>query len=274
MRALETRAIAFRRSGDRIGALAVLAELEGQLPLSPFVRFEKGLWDPAQQPGPRAFERSELPQEVWMELVSGYVQRGCREEAMACLRLSGDYPLPLYWKAYLIAQNGEAFNDTLAEADRLPSQLVFPFRAEMIPVLRWAVSVSESWKPRYYLALLLNDKGQREEAYGLVRSLADRPDAAPFYALRALWSKEDPASAERDLLRAASIDMAAWRYPKLLAQHYIAQKDYMRALSIAASYDQHHPGSYIMQMLHVKTLLLTKQYAACDALLAKMDIIP
>jgi tetratricopeptide (TPR) repeat protein len=272
--ALETRAIALRKLGDRSRASAVLSELEGQLPLSPFVRFEKGLWDPAQQPGPQVFDRSELPQEVWLELASGYVQRGCRQEALTCLGFAGNYPLPLYWKAYLDAQNGQPFNEPLGKADRLSSLMVFPFRVEMIPVLRWAVSVSDSWKPRYYLALLLNDKGQRDEAYSLVQSLAEQPDAAPFYALRALWSKDDPASAERDLKHALSIDTADWRYPKLLAQHYITQKAYDRALAIAATYGQRHPGSYIMQMLHVKTLLLTKQYAACDALLAKMDIIP
>jgi hypothetical protein len=71
-----------------------------------------------------------------------------------------------------------------------------------------------------------------------------------------------------------SLDLAEWRYPKMLAQHHIIQGDAARALAVTEAYATTGKPSYIMDMLHAKTLLLNKRYRECDARLAKMNIIP
>jgi hypothetical protein len=124
------------------------------------------------------------------------------------------------------------------------------------------------------MALLLHDKLRTDEARMLVSGLGEKPDYAPFYALRAQWMKDDPAAVERDLRKAMALDPVAWRYPKLLAQHLVGRGEHARALDVAESYVKTGKPSFIMDMLHAKTLLLNKQYRACDERLAKMNIIP
>jgi hypothetical protein len=60
----------------------------------------------------------------------------------------------------------------------------------------------------------------------------------------------------------------------MLAQYHIIQGDAARALAVTEAYAKTGKPSYIMDMLHAKTLLLNKRYRECDARLAKMNIIP
>jgi len=65
-----------------------------------------------------------------------------------------------------------------------------------------------------------------------------------------------------------------WRYHKLLAEYYIAQKQYSKALDVAEKFYKANTSDYIMGMLYAKTLLLNKKYKEVDALLAHLNIIP
>jgi tetratricopeptide (TPR) repeat protein len=67
---------------------------------------------------------------------------------------------------------------------------------------------------------------------------------------------------------------SGWRYHKLLAEYYIRHGEYEKALPVAGSFYLAHPGKYIMGMLYAKVLLLNRQYAAADAALARLNIIP
>jgi len=108
-----------------------------------------------------------------------------------------------------------------------------------------------------------------------MQALNDKPDAAHVYALRSLWNKSDLTTKEADLNKAISLDPQSWRYPKLLVQHFIREKQFDKALSLCRKYKKDHPGNnYIMDMLLAKSLLLNRQYKSCDSLLALMDIIP
>ena len=87
--------------------------------------------------------------------------------------------------------------------------------------------------------------------------------------------KSDLRGKEADLNKAMLLDTQSWRYPKLLVQHFIQEKEFGKALSLSRKYKKEHPGkNYIMDMLLAKSLLLNKQYKSCDSLLALMDIIP
>lgn len=59
-----------------------------------------------------------------------------------------------------------------------------------------------------------------------------------------------------------------------MAEHYIKQQQYEKALALTETYYRSHPANYIMGMLYAKTLLLNRRYAECDRLLAKLNIIP
>ncbi|MFZ9662072.1 MAG: DUF5107 domain-containing protein, partial [Chitinophagaceae bacterium] len=218
--AREVKAIALRKSGHRNEALQVLSELEMYQPLSPFVKMEKSFLGVGSKLSSKEFERNELPGEVWLELTTTYTSLGLDDDAEAVLLLAGDQPMPLYWLAYLSSKHAGAYQQFLDKANQASALHVFPFRTELLPVFKWASNTSSHWKPKYYMALLLNEKNQRAAALDLLTDLKELPDFAPFYALRALWNKGE-APAVRDLEKAINLDQGSWRYYKLLAQHFI-----------------------------------------------------
>ena len=271
--AAQLKLMAFRHLRNREAAKEVLDRMEESQPLDPFAMWERALSVSALK-GPVFRLQGELPDESILELAAFYLSAGEEAQGRALLSTLNSNPQAVAWLAWLDRDDPAKKEAALTRLETLSPAMVFPFRTELIPVLRWASRNSSGWKPTYYLALLLHDKLQFTEATNLVKSLSDRPDYAPFYALRAQWHKDDAAAAEQDLRRAMSLDPAEWRYPKMLAQHYITHGDAARALAVTEAYLKTGKPSYIMDMLHAKTLLLNKRYRECDARLAKMNIIP
>jgi hypothetical protein len=139
-----------------------------------------------------------------------------------------------------------SFKEELEKADQLSPLLVFPFRSEIIAVLEWAGTQSGSWKPKYYLALVLKEKNRTTECDKLFMNLNTVPDYAPFYAARAELMNHDSVQAELDLKRAMQLNPEEWRYHKLLAGHYMTFNENVKALSVAEPYYKKHPGNYII----------------------------
>jgi hypothetical protein len=265
--------LAHRSMGNSSQAKLHLDALGASQPLNPFFK-----WENLLASSPKTLEsfplKNELPEESLLELAQFYADLGLTQEATKILLLLPKHPLALYTLAYLTRADQSTSRAWLNMADALPTLMVFPFRTEDIPVLEWAIQNTGHWKPHYYLGLLLHDKNKHDEALKLLQNLGDKPDAAHFYALRALWTKNDPVKKEADLGRAIALDQS-WRYPKLLTQHFIQQNEYSKALSVISKYKKDHPGkNFIMDMLLAKSLLLNKQYKSSDSLLALMDIIP
>lgn len=272
--AYQLTVVALRHQGERSAALTTADQVMQLHPLDPVVKMEKGLLNPAEELKADAFDRAELPAEIWMELAAFYQELGLYAEAQSCLLMLSNHPLANYWLAWLSQKSGQEYMGFIKQADLLPATGIFPFRNEMREVLNWATTQSGSWKSRYYLALYLNDKNEKTAARATLQQLGDQPDFAPFYALRALWNNLQPALVQKDLMKAMSLDAGAWRYPKLMAQQYLRENRYAEMLSVTTTYTKAHTGNFIMEMLQAKALLLNKRYAECDALLAKMDIIP
>ena len=245
-------------------------------PLNPFFKWETAIRSiSGSSTNPSISLKNELSEETLLELAGFYIDLNLNEEGIRVLNLLPNHPVALYWMAYLHRNNHSTSSSFLSRADTLPTGMIFPFRTEHLPVLQWASEQSSNWKPDYYLALLLHDKNRQEDASNIIRSLGNRPDAAPVYALRALWTTSNPSEKEADLKYAAALDRQSWRYPKLLIQHQIQQLQFAVALEEAKKYKKEHPGkNFIMDMLLAKTLLLNHQYKSCDSLLALMDIIP
>lgn len=263
--AIAIQIIAKQQLGNFSGAKQLITNLEKEQPLNLYVKwFTNKL----------AF-KNELPEESILELASFYANIKLESELLKILEALPNHPLAIYWKAYLHKSNTSKENELLAKANSASTLLIFPFRTSFIPILQWAVKNSTSWKPSYYLALLMHDKNKKEEALQMVTALGTTPTDAHFYGLRAVWNKDQINAKELDLQKAMQLDPSAWRYQKLLVQHYLQTKNYDKALVVAESFKKQNSNeNFIMDMLLAKTLLLNKKYKECDKLLSSMDVIP
>jgi tetratricopeptide (TPR) repeat protein len=127
---------------------------------------------------------------------------------------------------------------------------------------------------KYHLAMILWNRNALSRAKLLFTQCGDEPTDPSFYAARAALMKGNNEMVEADLLKAISLNKNEWRFTKLLAEHFIVQKQYAKALSIAEAFYQNHPANYIIGMLYAKTLLLNNKFVAADAFLTKLKILP
>jgi hypothetical protein len=271
--AIALKIIALRKLGSIAQSKIELEALGATQPLNLFYKWETSV-SSAKDLASSSF-KNELPEESFLELASFYSALGLVEESKKLLEILSNHPLALYSLAYMKRDNPTESMQLLNKANGFPTLMVFPFRTEHLPVLQWAAQKSGHWKAQYYLALLLHDKNKQAEAFSILQSLNEKPDEAHVYALRSLWNKSDIGKKEADLYKAMQLDPQSWRYPKLLLQHFIQEKEFEKALLLSRKYKKEHTGNnYIMDMLYAKSLLLNKQYKSCDSLLSLMDIIP
>jgi tetratricopeptide (TPR) repeat protein len=276
--ALQVLAVAARVRGARVAADTALNALLAVDPLSHFARFERHLLaaDARTRDAFTSAIRNEMPQESYLELAAWYQGLGRLDEARRLLLLAPATAEVLYWRAFIEHEQGNVeWRDTLGLADAASPRLVFPFRSESAPVFRWAVGQSASWRPKYYLALLLWSRHDVAAARALLDGCGSAPDFAPFYAARARAVESvAPGRALEDLLRAAALDAHEWRFGRLLAERYLEDTAYDRALETAARYAQASPDHYILGMLHARCLLLNGRYADAAGLLSRLDVLP
>ena len=204
--ALAVNVVAARHRDDGPAQARWLARLEAADPLSHQARLERLLeqHDPALPARLAAGIRSELPEQVLLELAAWYVDVGDADVAGRVLEAAGDEPEALYWRAYLLNDAGAASADRLiSRAAAMSPRLVFPFRPAMVPPLQWATTQTQDWKPRYYLALTYWGIGRLSDADSLFTALGGRPDYAPFYAARAALPGR-PAPLARSTVRSGA----------------------------------------------------------------------
>lgn len=272
--ALGVQVVVARRRGDRAAHAQLLGRLETLDPLSHQVRLERLLaaGDPSLGTALRRGIRAELPEQVLLELATWYQDVGDVDVVKELLVAVGEHPLALYWRAFLRGAGGA--QDLIDHANRLSPRFVFPFRAEMIPVLQAATGATTHWAPHYYLALTLWGLGRIGEADSLLTALGDQPDYAPFYAARATLPGRSASQAKRDLERAAALDAAEWRYGKLLVERALSSGDTSYALDVARRYHSRFPANDIVGLTFVKALVAAAHYAEADSALARVDVLP
>ncbi|MEY4381931.1 MAG: hypothetical protein RJA92_1311 [Bacteroidota bacterium] len=264
--AIALQIIANTQLGNSSNAKQLITQLEKEQPLNLHVKWNNNKFG--------GF-RNELPEESILELASFYGDIKLESEVAKILEALPNHPLAIYWKAYLQRSNNNHANELLNKANSASTTLIFPFRTSFIPILEWASKNSTSWKPNYYLSLILHDKNKKKEALQMLTELGNAPTDAHFYALRAIWNTTNIPSKVLDLKKAIQLEPSSWRYQKLLTQHYIQTKDFSKALAITQNFKKHSTEeNFIMDMLYAKALLLNKKYKACDSLLATMQVIP
>jgi len=207
-----------------------------------------------------------MPIQTLLELGIWYQQLNCTDEALTIFSMAAPNVECLYWKAWL--------ENKPVDLSNIQPGITFPFRSETANILLALIKSNDQWILKYHLALIEWNRNNIEEAKALFAQCGTQAADPAFYAARAAVNKEDAAAAEADLQKAVVLNKNEWRYQKLLAEHFIAQKQYEKALTVAEPFYKSHTGNYVMGMLYAKTLLLNKKYAAADAFLTQLQILP
>ncbi len=277
--ALQIQAIVARLEGRKDAAEDVLESILSIDPLSHFARFERFLLDPSpdNQNAFTSLIRNELPYQTYLELALTYFNLGQPGEAIAALELSPPHSIVDYWLAYL---NREAdpgrSRESLQLAATSPADLVFPFRRETVPVLRWALSQLENWKTTYYLALALWNQGQNGEAGMLLAALGDRPDWSPFYLARCrfIGNNRDKGQTLADIRRAVELDSKNWRAWRAQTEYYDRNGQFDLALKSARSVQKLYSDKSALAMDLAKALLHAGHYRDCLNILESTTVLP
>lgn len=272
--AIQILATAARLNGEKQIASESLERLTSINPLNHFIRFERYRSEPSDAAATsfKSLIRNEIASETYLQLAEWYYSLGQINESISVLILAPENTEVSYWIAYFKSKlRDKDAPSYLEKADKLSPNFVFPFRQTSMEVFSWATHQSQSWKPKYYLALVYWSRNDLEPAKKLFNECGN-PDYPPFYAARAELTKND--SYANDIKKSAQLDAHQWRYGKLLINHYIETKNYDQALLTAKEYNKKFPQDFRISMLLAKTLLLTKQYKACSDLLDKVTILP
>lgn len=272
--AWQTLALISRLRNRKTEAEAALAQLRALTPLNHFIRFEEYRWQNSEAHRKAFTEaiRNEMRHESFIELADWYLSTGQLAESIEVLSLAPENPIAHYRMAFLKNRVTEGSGQELIDqANRMSPALVFPFRASTAEALTWIIAQTPDWKPKYYLGLIHWSRSDTLSAKELFAACGN-PDFAPFLAARAELYQDENYTA--DLKRAAQLEPRQWRYGKMLADHFIANKNYPEALSVANDYHERFPDDFRINMLLAKTLLLNKEYKATTDILEKTTILP
>jgi predicted Zn-dependent protease len=263
--ALQLLAVIYRLQKNAGKAIMVLNKISAIDPLNHFVDFENFYRDGSEKTKNLFINhiQNEMPGQTLLELAIWYQQLNCKEEAIKIFSMTPASAEVIYWKAFL--------ENKPVDFGNMEPGINFPFRAETAAVLEQLIKTNNHWLLKYHLALIEWNRNNLTKAKELFTQCGAQPNDPSFYAARAALLKENAAA---DIQKAITLNTNEWRYHKLLAEHFLNQKQYERALAIASAFYKTHADNYIMGMLYAKTLLLTKNYTKADALLTKLEILP
>lgn len=275
--ALQLEYLAARITGSKQVMEQAKEHIEALDPFNHFLRFER-YWQDKSEGDKKQFTepiRDELPQQTYLDLAIWYHDLGCDVESLAILKMAPQKDNEIdYWLAWL-HRNSPNAKEWLSKAGQGSAYLVFPFRAESVPVMEWAIKNTQDWKPGYYLSLIYEAAHDHDKAKEQITRINTQTTFAPFYAIRSrLRDSTDVQGKLADLQKAANADTTDWRYTKLLTEYLIAQKQYPQALAAVENYAQRHPSNYIMGMLYTRCLMYNDRYAIAEKVIANLHVLP
>ncbi len=248
-------------------------------PLNHLAQFEQYLLDPSPAKRSRfqALIQNELPQETYLETAMYYVDLGLEGDALRVLETAPEHPTVRYWQAYLLRDKSPERSRRLLEAAaKLSPHLVFPYRAESVPVFQWAAkTLPENWKSNYYLGLVYWGLRRRGDALAVLEQCGQKPDYAAFYLSRAyLEAGSAPGKALDDYERARSADEKDWRNWYHLATFQSARGLRAEAMETAAEAARRFPKESTINVLLARTSLNNGRFQQCSAALEDITILP
>lgn len=266
--AMQMQIVIFRLQNEMEQAAKLTNSLEKIDPLNHFIHFEKYIVDRsvAAKNYFVSHIQNEMPQQTFLELAIWYHQLGRDEEAVQVLSMAANTAEIVYWRAFLK-------NDPV-NLNGIQTAIEFPFRDETNSILKELVKSNDHWMLKYHLALIAWSHNNISQARSLFELCGHEPGDASFYAAKAALMKDYAEDVEANLRQAIKLNPTEWRYPKLLTEHFIVQKQFEKALAMIEPFYKVHSNNYIIGMLYAKTLLLTKIFAASDAVLSNLKILP
>lgn len=274
MEALNELLVCYRMLNNDRDFVKLSKQLVEKYPLNHFIRYEIYA-NGSNKDGEHIFKsliRNELPHETYMELASWYQSVGCDKDAIALLSMASEYPLACYQKAYILHMEGQLqqAKECIDNADLLSPNLVFAFRPESMEALTWASSMSQSWKPRYYQAMLTQYLGDKRGALKLLQSV-NKSDYPAFYLYRASLEKGEPRLLDLTQAQKLSSD---WRIGLELIKYHEDAGNWAEANKLADKYNTRYPQNYVIGLKYATTLNEVKKYDACIKLLSNIKVLP
>ncbi len=251
---------------QEINALSEIA------PLDRFVQTEKSFMEGAN---PMLVLSNEFPSETLLSLAIQYLHLGFPEEALRIIDGDTSDTKIKLWKAFLLRKTDTTKSNLLLEdiADR-KVDFVSPYRRETLPVIEWAIQQSDNWKFGYYLAQNYLAVGQIEKGKSLLKALGDRPDSDIFYRFRARMTRDDAASASKDLTYALELQPRDWKVWEESIQFHIKNTDYNKAYGLSKKAYSKFPKNYNIGLAHAKALLNTGRFEKVLSVLKNIHVLP
>ena len=265
---LQLLAVIYRLQNNTTKAKEILATLSTLDPLNHFIGFEKYLSDKSESSKTQftSLIRNEMPEQTYLELGIWYQDLNQNEEALKVFSLAVPNAEIVYWKAFL--------ENKKVDISKIQPGTSFPFRSETAEILVKLIPTNDQYQLKYHLALIEWNRNNISKAKELFLACGIKPVDPAFYAAKADLMKDNAQIVVSSLEQAIKLDNQGWRYYKLLAEHYISQKQYDKALALIGPFYKKHSDNYILGILYAKALLLNKKYVSADKFLTQLEILP
>jgi tetratricopeptide (TPR) repeat protein len=272
-------AVIFRLRGEIDKAESFLDRLLEIDPLCHMARFERFLLDQEASSLEKftSLIRNELPQETYLETALFYIQLGREKDAIQILKMAPSSPVLDTWLAWIYRKKDpDQSRVYLEKAVTASPYLVFPFRQESLPVFKWAASLHNSWKFRYYMGLILSHLDRLKETKKLFLECGQEPDFAAFYLTRGqlLLGESNPDKILDDFRKAMALEPKDWRAAHLMADYLLSLGRNEEALQISEEFYRYYPEHYVMAMDYARSLLSVDRFEDCLIVLQKAIILP
>lgn len=274
-----TAAVTARLRGDKESYEELLQRLLEMDPLNHFAAFEQyySSRDAEKRIKLTSKITGELSYETYIELALWYYNTGLLNEALAVMELCPEAPVADYLTSYLafLLDDNVKSRIHLQRAVSTDDRLVFPYRDEYAEILAWADSMQNSWKTKYYCALLYWSMQQREIAAKYFNECGDLPQSYSFYLTRGKFLNEDKSSSgEADYLKGLQYGGDKWRPYHMLYNFYVSNNMYDKALNITGQAIKLFDDTYTLWFDHAMSLLYNGRYEESVRILEKIQILP
>ena len=149
-----------------------------------------------------------------------------------------------------------------------------PYRAETLPVLRWAAREERHWGWRYLLGLNLWALDRDAEAAEALAALGGEPDYGPAYAARAHLTEALGGDPGPDFRRAVAVDPGSRILRVSLIRHLQETGRWAEALKASGRGRELFPGDFNLDLLHVRSLLQAGRHRDAIRIMANARVLP
>ncbi|PKA99991.1 uncharacterized protein DUF5107 [Flavobacteriaceae bacterium MAR_2009_75] len=250
-----------------------LEKLRKIAPLSHFANFEEQF---KTSKNPNFNVHNEFPAETNLTLALEYKNLGLADEALQILSLQAENTKNALWSTYLQRASTELnVAATLKKIAKNSIELVFPYRRETLPILKWVVEQNESWKFKYYLAQNYIAVGHIAKGETILKEIGFNADSAIFYLFRAkMLGNRSVEAVEADYKRALELNANDWKVWEENILFYLESKKFEQAYRLSKKAFKRYPNNYNIGLAHSKALLNVKKYQEVIDILLTINVLP